>query len=142
MVNRMDDIVVYDGSHSYTDPGNFVRIWNYGTPEFQEIAPMFEHLSFSKVNRHLASLHPSDRGNQQDALGFSTQNLKNRCPQTNVAIPALNEGTDAFQEEFAKLSTLAKHLNAIDDTPSSAMDLFRWAKFAGTIHSHNMLEGN
>ena len=94
------------------------------------------------VNTHVASLYLSDQGNQQDCLGFLTQNLKKRCPQTNIAIPGLNEGTDAFKEEFAKLSTLAVHVNAINAAQSSAIDLFHWAKFAGTIHPHNMLEGN
>ena len=148
MVGRQDDIVTYQANQSHTDPGSFVRVWNFGTPEFKAIEPIFERLSFSQVNCHLALLGPSDHGNQQEALGFSTQNLSSRCPQTNVAIPGLNTGTTAFREEFAKMSALAVHVHAIDEPGQEvegnsfpAMGLFRWAKFASTIHPWNLLEG-
>ena len=94
---------MYTPDKSYPGEGNFVRVWNSGTPEFQAVQPVFERLAFSQVVNHCSSLRASARGNRQDALGFSSQNLAERCPLTSVSIPGMNQGTLDFQNEFVKM---------------------------------------
>ena len=64
-----------------------------------------------------------------------------------MAIPGLNDGSQVFGLEFAKMSSLGVLLGVI--TPpedglsefAPGMDLFRWTKFAAHIHPQNLLEG-
>jgi len=133
---------MYTPDKSYPDEGNFVRVWNSGTPEFQAVQPVFERLAFSQVVNHCSSLRASARGNRQDALGFSSQNLADRCPLTSVSIPGMNQGTLDFQNEFVKMSTLSVLLSVSQRGMQSAnMELFRFSMFAAAIHPRNIFEG-
>jgi len=136
------ELVLYTSEKSYPDEGNFVRVWNSGTPEFQDVQPVFERLAFSQVAAHCSSLRASDRGNRQDALGFSSQNLAERCPITSVSIPGMNHGMLDFQDEFAKMSALSALLSVSQRGMQSAnMELFHFTMFAVTIHHANIFEG-
>jgi len=143
-LGRDCDIIVYDPDRSYTQDSNFVRVWNHHTTEFQGIESLFHCFDFETINSSLISrsASPAECGNLQVALGFSCQNLANRCPLTSVAVPGINEGTQFFREEFAKLSTLAHLLGIVKSFEElDPKGRYRRVRFAIMIHPNNIFEG-
>jgi len=143
-IGRDGDIMVYHPDQSYTQDSNFVRVWNNHTPQFEVFDSLFQRIDFEKANSHLvsSSASPAERGNLQVALGFSCQNLGNRCPETSVAVPGINEGTQLFREEFAKLSSLAHLLGIVKSFEElDPKGRYRRVRFATMIHPNNIFEG-
>ena len=138
------DIVWYYPKQSYTDAEAFIRVWNYGTPEFDDdLTSIFVRLSWGRIYRRCFELPPSRRGNRQECFGYSAVNIGERCPVTSVAIPALNPHTNEWQDEFVKMSALASHLGIVPGAAAANnRDLFRFLNFAGRINPFNLFEGD
>jgi len=136
------DIIHYKSDVSHTDSNAFLRVWNYGTPEFSDLTPIFQRLSFSDIYEHVRGWRVSERGNKQDALGVSTQNLMQRCEITSVSLPGMNDGTNLFRDEFAKMSTLGVLLEVAKlRRYMTPRELYRFVMFAARIHQCNLFEG-
>ena len=143
------EIAHYYRNESYTDPSNFIRVWNDGTPEFEQIRIIFERLPFAKVYDTCAHMEPSERGNRQRCYGFSVENISERCPFSGVALPAKNPSTDDNADIFVLMSSLSALIGvsfpqSIDLSSGDTKTLratFRRLAFAATIHPRNIIEG-
>lgn len=142
---------------------NFIRLYNYGTPEWDTIDKyarkfdMSPHLS-SWVNKNgQIELNPGKRGNTVLSAGFSTTSLISRSKTTQVAMPARLKGTNEFVHNMVNFTELLHELGVLEkhpakkpetDVPLKAESLLsdvlmnhRIAQFASMLHPSNRLEG-
>jgi len=129
----------YVRSQSYVNPAGFIRVYNYDTPEFAAIEPIFSCIPFEDTEKVVGQSKAGSRGNRQVCVGFSTQDLNHR-DESSVVIPGVNKDTRKALPSLVALSALAKHLDVFP-IPPSAENEDRQNRFARSIHPENILEG-
>lgn len=101
-------IQMYDREKSYTDPSNFLQVFNYGTDSFSKIEPVFNELSFERTALGVEKTYEKDsRGNFQAAFGLSSQSL-NKRNEFGVAYPQFRENTANHVDSFLVTSKLSE----------------------------------
>jgi hypothetical protein len=99
---------MYDREKSYTDPSNFLQVFNYGTDSFSKIEPVFNELSFERTALGVEKTYEKDsRGNFQAAFGLSSQSL-NKRNEFGVAYPQFRENTANHVDSFLVTSKLSE----------------------------------
>ena len=101
-------IKVYDKEKSYTDPCNFLQVFNYGTDSFSKIEGVFNELSFERTALGVDKKYKKDsRGNFQAAFGLSTQS-HNKRNELGVAYPQFRKNTADHVDSFLVTSKLSE----------------------------------
>lgn len=166
----MSNVIVYDIDKSYNtflhEPGAqpFIRLWNFGTPEFKFIEDVFNALNWQHIIQHFYLFPPemkprykpqgttvdaddTNRGNRTRSFGLSSTSVTERDPVTGLFIPALNVGTLDRVELFEALSELmirALSTSRECDFDSvffpNAVDKVRQTYGAGRISPSTLLE--
>ena len=154
----LSNLVVLAGNQSHFLPN--LRVFNYGTPEFTALEPVFDMVDF-RTGLSLDGKTKQKRGNKQVSYGFAGgQSRAKRCSTTYVAAPAMLKSTlPSTYPSFEVLSTLvmeaSKYSRPGQGSVSSSIKIsapdpagpdnnseasFRHVKFAGQISRNNILE--
>ena len=142
------DFVEYFRNRSYTT-GDFLCVWNKGTPEFDELDDLFNDLALSHSSQFLFEPLSLDktlnkRKNNQVSVGYSGMNQKSDSASgIHEAKPQKNDpNTQRFSTQFVGMSRIARRLKLecceILDSETNAA---RQDAFAKAIHEENMWEG-
>jgi hypothetical protein len=60
------------------DEDSFIRVWNWATIEFKDVAMMFKEYDFHDLQCKLGKEKLSSRGKLIKSAGFSQQNLRKK----------------------------------------------------------------
>jgi len=142
------EFVEYFRNRSYVT-GDFLRVWNKGTAEFDEIDDLFNSLELIHSSEFLfepSSLEKTlnKRNNNQVSVGYSGMNQKSdSAVGIHEAKPQKNDqNTERFVTQFVAMSRIARLLKfECCDVFDAETNATRQDAFAKRIHEENMWEG-
>jgi hypothetical protein len=141
-------LVEYSASLSH-DADPFLKVWNEGTPEFQEFAGLFNCLELrsSLLNILFSTAKPGtvndSRNNLQASFGVSSLNTRrNVSGGIHEAKPQMNTGTEKIASYLVAMSDIARALKLdFVDILSSKSEKSHLDMFARTIDLENLFPG-
>jgi hypothetical protein len=116
------------------DEESFIRVWNWGTIEFKDVAMMFKEYDFHDLQSKLGKEKQSSRGKLIKSAGFSQQNLRKKDAY-HLNQPNTLTGTDNVHTQMIQLSKLLHHCWHVD-RPTDRIDYAETNTCAG-----NTIEG-
>jgi hypothetical protein len=128
--------VLYPPDRSFVKPGSFLRIWNHGTPEWNDIKDEYNDCNFHVARSASRNFDLSSRGNHIMSFGFTGQSHQ-LDPTTFVQKPAMLVGTHEWNKHMQCLSSLQSACGAHPRPTDSR----RFREFGQRIHPDNFLEG-
>ena len=111
----MKNVSFLSSSLSHTDANSEVRVWNYGTPEYEYVKPYVDRINWQQIYKDTKSTKVCDRGNKAFSVGFATQDISRPCPITGVSMPGLNVNNKEYSYLFTVASMLLLVLSSGDD---------------------------
>ena len=118
--------------------GNFIRVWNSETPEWNDLSESFDSLSLESLSVELSSEEVSGRGNIQKTYGFTDQNVTDFVIETSCFKPHLIVGTEKRADWFLLATRLGLCCGSLQQMDTNSQ---RVNEFAKTIHPENLVEG-
>lgn len=131
-------VSVYRRDKSYVDPGNFIRVYNYETPEFSSIESTFSCIPFEDIEVLVGSKGAGSRNNRQESFGISALDFSSR-DSGGISKPNIMKKTSRAVPSFVAMSELAKELNMFQRKGPKHEK--RLDTFARKIFKTNILEG-
>jgi hypothetical protein len=131
--------LVYTPDRSYVQTGSFLRVWNFGTPQWEEVEAEFGLCNFESARVAASEFPTTRRGNRARSYGYSGQSFK-ADPVSFVQKPVLRSGTRKWEKHMESLSSLQAACGARPPSTSTG-NPHRLPDFGGKISEHNFLEG-